>query len=151
MNKKQTILLVDDSQNDIMLMHRAFKKAEFECPLREVYDGEEAIAYLAGQGKYSDREGYPAPSIMFLDLKMPKKDGFDVLAWVQTQPALKRLAIVVMTASMRPEDVQRTFDLGATSFLVKPSNSTALTAMIQCVRDWSRLNHFPPLNEMVTR
>jgi CheY-like chemotaxis protein len=151
MDKRQTILIVDDSENDIFLMHRAFKKAEFDCPLREVYDGEQAIAYLAGEGAYNDRNDYPMPSIVLLDLNMPKKNGFDVLAWARAQAKFKRLSIIVMTASMRPDDVERAFDLGASSFLLKPSNTTALTAMVQCLRDWSRQNHFPPFNEMVRR
>jgi CheY-like chemotaxis protein len=150
-NKKQTILLVDDSENDMLLMLRAFKKAEFECPLREVYNGEQAIAYLAGEGIYANRDDYPMPSIMVLDLNMPKKNGFDVLAWARAQPVFNGLSIVILTASMRPGDVQRAFDLGANSFLLKPSNTNALTAMVQCLRDWTRINHFPPLNEMVTR
>jgi CheY-like chemotaxis protein len=151
MNKKQTILLVDDSENDMLLMLRAFKKADFDCPLREVYNGEQAIAYLAGEGIYNNRDDYPMPSIMLLDLNMPRKNGFDVLAWVRDQPHFNGLSIVILTASMRPEDVQRAFDLGASSFLLKPSNTSALTTMVQCLRDWTRINHFPPQNEMVTR
>jgi CheY-like chemotaxis protein len=151
MNIKQTILLVDDSENDMLLLLRAFKKAGFECPLREVYNGEQAISYLAGEGIYNNRDDYPMPSIMLLDLNMPRKNGFDVLAWVRSQPIFNSLSVIILTASMRAEDVQRAFDLGANSFLLKPSNMNALTSMVQCLRDWTRINHFPPLNEMVTR
>ena len=144
MNAKQTILMVDDSENDLFLLRRAFKKAEFDCPLREVFNGEQAIAYLSGEGIYAKREEHPLPSIMILDLNMPKKNGFDVLAWRLAQTKLKNLSIVVMTASLRPEDVQRAHELGANSFLLKPSNMSSLAEMIQCLRDWTRLNHFPP-------
>src|SRR5579862_9754726 len=106
MNERQTILLVDDSENDIFLMRAAFKKAEFNSPLREVHNGEEAIAYLKGEGIYSDRNKYPSPSVVLLDLNMPMKNGFDVLSWVRTQQAFKRLSIIILTASMRPEDVE---------------------------------------------
>jgi len=147
----QSILLVDDSENDIFLMHRAFKKAEFNAPVHEVHDGEEAIAYLAGEGQYHDRAQFPLPCLIFLDLNMPRKNGFEVLAWIRTQPVFNPIAIVVLTASARPEDIQRTFDLGATYFLVKPSNTTVLATMLQSLRDWTRLNHFPPRNEMVSR
>jgi CheY-like chemotaxis protein len=147
MNERETILLVDDSENDLFLMRKAFKKAEFKSPLQEVRNGEEAIAYLKGEGPYGDRNKFPLPTVMLLDLNMPKKNGFDVLAWVRAQPVLKRMAIIILTASKRSEDVERAFDLGATSFLVKPGNIEALIAMIRCLRDWLQINHFPPLNE----
>jgi CheY-like chemotaxis protein len=91
------------------------------------------------------------PAVVLLDLKMPMQNGFDVLTWVRTQPALKRLAIIVLSSSMRTEDVERAFDLGANSFLVKPSTMKDLTGMIRCLRDWLQYNHFPPLNEAVKR
>ena len=84
MNPRQTILLVDDSENDLFLMRVAFKKAVFNSPLQEVHNGEQAIAYLKGESIYSDRNQYPLPSVMLLDLNMPMKNGFDVLAWVRT-------------------------------------------------------------------
>ena len=147
MNEKETILLVDDSENDLMLMRVAFKKAKSNSPLQEVRNGEEAIAYLKGEGPYCDRNKFPLPIVMLLDLNMPKKSGFDVLAWVRAQPVLKRLAIIILTASMRSEDVERAFDLGATAFLVKPSNLETLAAMMRCLCDWVQINHFPSLNE----
>ncbi len=146
MNREQTILLVDDSANDLILMRTAFKKAKCNMPLQEVHDGEEAIAYLTGEGIYCDRKKYPLPAIMLLDLNMPKMSGFDVLTWVRAQPVLKRLAIVILTASMRNEDVERAFDLGATSFLVKPSELETLAAMMRCLCDWVQINHFPSLS-----
>jgi DNA-binding response OmpR family regulator len=82
---------------------------------------------------------------------MPMKNGFHVLEWVRAQPMLKRMSIIILTASMRTEDVEQAFDLGATSFLVKPASIDDLTAMIRCLRDWLQLNHFPPLNEVVRR
>jgi CheY-like chemotaxis protein len=151
MNERQTILLADDSVNDIFLMRRAFQKAEFHSALQEVHNGAEAIDYLKGEGIYADRNQYPLPSVVLLDLNMPMKNGFEVLRWVRAQPALKRLSIIVLTASMRLEDVERAYDLGASSYLVKPSNIEALAGMIRCLRDWIQINHFPPLNDMVVR
>jgi CheY-like chemotaxis protein len=151
MNERQTILLVDDSEDDLFFMRTAFKKAEFTNPLQEVHNGEEALAYLKGEGVYSDRNEFPIPAVMLLDLNMPRKDGFDVLEWVRTQPECKRMVVIILTASMRMEDVERAFDLGANSFLVKPNNLDALAAMVRCLRDWIRINHFPPLNEAVWR
>ena len=151
MADNETILLVDDSENDLILMRAAFKKAEFNNPLREVRDGEEAIAHLKGERPYGDRAKYPLPVVMLLDLNMPKKNGFEVLTWVRTQPSLKNLSIIILTASVRMEDVQKAYDLGAHSFLVKPASLEKLVGMIRCLRDWLEINHFPPLNEVVKR
>lgn len=151
MNASQTVLFVDDSENDILLMRRAFKKGESRFLQQEVHNGEEAIAYLSGEGVFADRAKYPLPSLVLMDLNMPRKGGFEVLEWVRTQPALKRVAVIVLTASLRQEDVTRSFELGASSYLVKPSNLQALTDMVQNLNAWTKLNHFPPLNEMVIR
>jgi len=145
MEEKRTFLLVDDSENDLMLMRLAFKMAKSNNSLQEVSDGEEAIAYLKGESPYCDRSKYPLPTVILLDLNMPKKNGFDVLVWVRTQPILKRLTIIILTASMRSEDLDRAFDLGATSFLVKPSNLETLTTMMRCLCDWVQISHFPTL------
>jgi CheY-like chemotaxis protein len=147
MNEQQTILLVDDSENDLIFMREAFKQAKCIHPLQEVRNGEEAIAYLKGQGPYGDRNKFPLPIVMLLDLNMPKKNGYEVLAWVRAQPVFKYLAIIVLTASMRREDVERAFYFGATSFLVKPSDLETLAAMMRCLCDWVQMNHFPTLNE----
>jgi CheY-like chemotaxis protein len=151
MNETRTILLVDDSEDDLFFMRAAFKKAEFSGPVHEVHNGEEAIAYLKGEGAYSDRNEFPMPAVMLLDLNMPRKNGFDVVQWVRAQPGLKRISIIILTASMRTEDVERAFDLGATAFLVKPSDLGALAAMIRCLRDWMRINHFSLFHEAVWR
>lgn len=151
MSEQETILLVDDSENDHFMMRRAFKKAGFNNPLQEVHNGEQAMAYLQGEGIYNDREKFPVPSAVLLDLNMPMKNGFDVLSWARTHPDCKRLSIIVMTASMRAEDVERAFELGASSYLVKPSEINDLVSMILCLRGWFRINHFPPLNGMVKK
>ena len=146
MSQSQTILLVDDSENDLALMRVAFKKAHCSLPLQEVRNGEEAIAYLGGEGLYGDREKFPLPTLVLLDLNMPRRDGFDVLSWVRAQPFLKRLSIIVWTASARKVDIDRAFDLGATSFLVKPTNLETLTAMVACLAEWIKVNQFPSIN-----
>ena len=152
MNQGQTILLVDDSENDLDLMRIAFQKAQFNNPLQQVRNGEEAIAYLKGEGAYSDRSAFPLPAVMLLDLNMPMKNGFDVLDWLRSKSSLhKRIPTIVLTASARPEDVERAFDLGASSYLVKPGALEDLIAMIRCLRDWLRINHFPPLNQYVKK
>ena len=144
-HENQTILLVDDGESDRFLMRTAFKKAGFDIPLQEVHNGEQAIAYLQGIEPYGDRSRFPLPTVMLMDLNMPMKNGFDVLSWVRIQPRLNRLSIFVLTASMRMEDLERAFDLGANAFLVKPATLESLTAMIRCLKDWMQISHFPAL------
>ncbi len=146
MNETQTILLVDDSPNDLLLMSQAFKKAGFNNPLKTVRNGEDVVAYLEGRGEYEDRAAYPLPIVMLLDLNMPKMNGFEVLSWVRGHPAIGRIMLIVLTASMRIEDVERAFDLGANSFLVKPASMRDLVAMIGCLRDWLHYNQFSVLD-----
>src|ERR1700674_4968478 len=93
------ILLVEDREDDVLLVRRAFAKANVLNPMQVVRDGREAIAYLKGEGKYSNRAEYPLPELLLLDLKMPGTDGFDVLKWMRQQPGLKALRVVVLTSS----------------------------------------------------
>ena len=114
------ILLAEDQEDEVMLLRRAFAKAKLLNPLHVVSNGEEAIAYLQGEGKYGNRDEYPLPSLMLLDLKMPRKNGFEVLEWVRKQPSLSALRVIVLTGSDEIRDVNRAYQLGANSFLVKP-------------------------------
>ena len=119
MANEGTILLAEDDANHVLLFSRAFKKAGFANPLRVVVDGEEAIDYLKGQGKYADREQFPAPQILVLDLKMPRVGGLEVIHWVRQQPAMKHLPIIVLTTSSQDWEVTLAYRAGANSFLVK--------------------------------
>jgi CheY-like chemotaxis protein len=116
----ETILVAEDNDDHIILIKRAFQQARFLNPIQVVGDGAEAIAYLNGDGKYANRTEYPLPRLLLLDLKMPNKNGFEVMEWIRTQPALRYLKIVVLTTTDRVFDVQRAYELGASSFLVKP-------------------------------
>jgi CheY-like chemotaxis protein len=147
MNEQETILLVDDSEDALILMREGFRQANCTHPLQEVRDGEEALAYLKGEGSYADRGKYPMPMAVLLDLNMPKMNGCDVLTAVRALPEFKHLAIFVLTASMREEDVERAYYFGATAFLVKPGTLEKLAAMAQCICDWIQINHFPPVHE----
>ncbi len=146
MNTIGTILLVDDSENDTFLFRVASEKAALRNPLQEVHDGEQAVAYLSGTPPFHDRAQYPLPILMLLDLKMPKKSGFEVLAWLRSESALRRLPVFIFSASLRKEDVDRAFDLGASAFLVKPSTLDDLVQMIQTLTSWLKYNHFPEIN-----
>lgn len=117
----ETILLAEDNDDHVILIKRAFAHARLLNPVQVVPDGAEAIAYLNGDTKYSDRKEYPLPALLLLDLKMPNKDGFAVLEWIREQPDLRnRLRVVVLTTSDRVSDLNRAYQLGAHSFLTKP-------------------------------
>jgi CheY-like chemotaxis protein len=120
MLRDQFILLVEDDPNDTVLIRRAFQKAGFGDSLKIVSDGGQAMQYLQGQKEYGDRARFPLPFLLLLDLKMPGTDGFEVLQWIRRQPDLKRLLVVVLTSSNLQTDVDRAYDLGANSYLVKP-------------------------------
>ncbi len=136
---------MDDNENDLQFLRSAFKWAQFNCHIQAVHNGREAMDYLSGKGKYADRGTYPIPVVILLDLKMPMADGFEVLAWVRSQPLLKKMVLIVLTASMRMEDVDRAFELGANSFLVKPPAMNDLIGMMRTLRDWLMMNHFPTI------
>jgi CheY-like chemotaxis protein len=120
MGIRNAILLADDSEDDELLFRRAVRISGLANPVIIVRDGEAAIAYLKGEGAYADREKHPLPTVLMLDLKMPRKNGFEVLQWVKQQPELKDLLVVVLTSSERQEELDRSYELGANSVLVKP-------------------------------
>src|SRR5678815_5996360 len=101
-------------------MKSAMIKAHFPAPIQMVDNGQDAIAYLKGEGNYNDRSRYPLPGVILLDLNLPMVNGFTVLAWIRSHPKLKRIPVIIWTASSRDEDVERAFELGAAGFLVKP-------------------------------
>lgn len=128
---KPLILLAEDDANDAFFMRRALQKAEIECPLQVVTDGQQAVDYLSGQGQFSDREQFPLPSIILLDLKMPFLDGFEVLSWVGSQTSLKNIPVVVLTSSAEERDRRKAAELGAKAYFVKPPKPDTLKQMMQ--------------------
>ncbi len=120
MGESAVILVAEDREDDVLLIRQAFARAHIPNPLFVVRDGEEVISYLEGQGKYSNRAEYPLPDLLLLDLKMPRVNGFEVIAWVRSQPSLAALRILVLTSSDEIRDVNQAYHLGANSFLVKP-------------------------------
>ena len=139
-----TILLVEDDQNDVLLVKRAFKKANNVNNIQVVNDGEAAIAYLDGDGEYQDRNKYPLPIMILLDLKLPKKSGHEVLAWRQGKPVVRRIPVVVLSSSNRSEDVNRAYDLGANSYLNKPMSFDDLVTMVKELNMYWQILNLPP-------
>ena len=141
------ILLVEDDPNDVLLIQRAFQRNHVANPLQVVRDGEEALAYLSGAGTFTDRERHPLPVLMLMDLKMPRKSGLEVLEWVRQQPGLKRLPIVVLTSSNQSPDINRAYELGANSYLVKPAGFDSLLELVKNLDVyWLILNEKPELD-----
>ncbi len=144
MVKKGLILLAEDEESDALIMQRAMKKAGLHYPLQRVSNGEEAIHYLAGEGKYSDRHLHPFPSLLLCDLKMPRTNGFEVIEWVRARPKLRRLPIIVLTASREHSDVNKAFDLGANSYVVKPTKIDHLVEVSKSLQQyWLEINEKP--------
>src|SRR5437667_6307456 len=138
------ILLAEDDENDVALLERAFQKAGLRNVLKLVRNGEQAIDYLSGRGMYANRERFPLPFLLLLDLKMPGADGFEVLQWVRAEPELKRLLIVVLTSSKLQADVDRAYELGANSYLVKPVGFEEMVNLIKRFEIyWTEINRTP--------
>ena len=143
MNSPEPVVLIaDDCETDVMLMRSVFRGAGFTQPLQFAHDGEEAMAYLRGDGAYRNRDQFPLPCVLLLDLNMLRKNGFDVLAWLQGQPELKRLPVYILSASSRPEDIERAYDLGAHAYLVKPCSLDSLALVAKQLFAWIKINHY---------
>ena len=140
---RQTILLVEDNEDDVFMMRRTFQKAGVPNPLQVVADGEQAMAYLKGLGAFSDRQAYPLPLLILLDLNMPKKSGLEVLAWLRQQPGLRRITVHVLTASTRTADVLQALELGANAYIVKPSRIETLANLLNLWHAFGRYQAFP--------
>lgn len=142
----KSILVVEDVSTDARLIERSMKKARISNPLVFVSDGEMAIEYLAKRLRSSDT-GFGLPVLILLDLKLPKKDGFEVLGWLKQQPVLKRIPVVVLTSSSLSPDIDRAYDLGANSYLVKPVENDALIEMFRQLDVYWLLLNEPPRHE----
>jgi len=126
-----TILLVEDEENDATLLQMAFKKNDIRNPVKWVTDGLEAVAYLNGDGVYADRQKYPFPEVLILDLKMPRMTGLELLAWIREHPPFRFIPTIVMTSSCQDQDVQKAYELGANTFMTKPSSFDELVDLTE--------------------
>lgn len=127
----QLILWAEDDENDALLFQRAFRKVQSPCLVIRVRDGREAVAYLRGDGDYSDRRKFPLPQLLVLDVKMPGKNGFEVLEWKRSQPDFSHLPTVMLSSSEAECDKLRADRLGATTYVGKPSKPEDMTALVK--------------------
>ena len=136
-----TLLLVEDEENDVLFMQMALERAGISRGLHVAEDGQEAIDYLSGQGAFKDRARYPQPALVFLDLKLPRVMGMEVLKWIRERPEFDMMVVIILTSSQQRSDIHSACSLGANSYLVKPSNPLELNEMMQLVkRYWLQLN-----------
>lgn len=143
MTTKRAFLLVEDNEDDVFLMQRALKDAAVINPLLVVQDGQEALDYLGGTGKYRDRTEYPLPTVIFLDLKLPYKSGHEVLQWIRQRKEFDSLIVVVLTSSNEPNDLRKSYALGANSYLVKPPTPEQLLDLAKAFKwYWLEYNRF---------
>jgi CheY-like chemotaxis protein len=138
------ILLAEDDEDYVLLIQQAFTKAHVPNPLHIVSTGKEAMAYFKGEGKYANRAEYPLPELLLLDLKLPGYNGFEILAWIRTQPGLTGLRVLVLTSSDQIKDVNDAYRLGANSFLVKPYDFEDLVHFTRLIQEfWLQTSKCP--------
>lgn len=143
---ERAVLLVEDDPDDVELVRRVFSRLHFAHPLQVVRDGREAMDYLAGSGAYEDRDRYPLPLLVLLDLKLPKATGHEVLRWLRAQDGLRRLPVVMFTSSDERADINAAYDLGINSYLRKPVSFDALAQLLTKIDlYWLLLNEPPDL------
>ncbi len=151
MNCKMAILLVEDNEDDVVLILRAFKKTQLPKRVAVVRDGAEAIGYLLGTPPYGDRTLYPLPALVILDLKMPRVDGFEALEVVKGVSRLRQIPVVVLTSSSEAADVSRSYELGANSYLVKPVAFERFSEVVAEIESyWLALNVSPTMTGVMT-
>ena len=133
--RMKTVLLVEDTDDDVVFLKRALQDAGIHNPLRVVQDGQEALDYMEGTGAYADRNLYPLPFLVLLDLKLPQVMGLEVLKWIRDRPAFEGILIVVLTTSQHDKDIETAYRLGGNCYLIKPPNGHKLTELIKALED----------------
>jgi two-component system response regulator len=142
---RRVILHIEDDENDVLLMEFAMGKAGIVDPVQIASDGQMAIDYLNGNGEFDNRNEFPLPYLILLDLKLPQVPGLEVLKWIRQEADLK-IPVVILTSSQSSEDVAAAYDLGANAYLVKPSDTVKLAELAKSIKDfWLTQNTPPPV------
>lgn len=132
------VLVVEDNPDDVLLLRRAFDRAQIANPIQVVNDGQEALDYLTRQGDYADPERFPLPAVILVDLQLPRVSGLELLARLREHAGLRAIPTVVLTSSREPRDVRDAYELGANSYIVK---SDKVLEMVQAIQTyWLHLN-----------
>lgn len=142
-----TILLIEDDDNDRFIIQRAFRQNEVSDPIQTLSGGNQAIAYLKGEGEYADRSRFPYPSLLITDLKMPSGDGFSVLEFLKQTPHQKIVPVLVLSASRDDDDIKRAYELGASCYLQKPSETKELRRLLKLFHDFWKECQLPQVDE----
>jgi len=144
MHSAVTVLIAEDDENDALMLSRILKKTRVEVIVHIVPDGAEAIAYLKGEDRYADRERYAFPRMLITDLKMPRKNGFELLEWLREHPECHLVPIMILSSSKADEDVIRAYQLGVNAFFQKPSSIEELTNLLELVLQFWLKAEVPP-------
>jgi CheY-like chemotaxis protein len=131
-----TILVVEDEENDFTLLNMAFQRNKILNPVQWVRDGLEAIDYLNGEGAYADRTLYPFPEVLILDLKMPRMNGLELLTWIRDHPDYRVIPTIIMTSSRQDPDIKKAYELGANTYMIKPSSFNELSALVKSAHEY---------------
>jgi DNA-binding response OmpR family regulator len=141
------ILLVEDNADDVFFLRRALKAKNVDVPVVLMSDGREAIRYLSGENDYANRSVHPLPRLVLLDLQLPYFTGLQVLEWARKQAVVKRIPIVIFSSSSQASDIEQAYELGANSYLVKPTDVAELGRIVETLRVyWLEINHGPLLS-----
>ena len=142
-----TVLVVDDDSDAVLLFERAYTRAGITHPFKVAHSADDAIAYLKGDGKYADRASHPMPALILLDIKMPGRSGFEVLDWIRKSSPVSPIRVVMLTGSPSGEDVNRAYRMGANSYVTKPVDLGQFREMLGALcTHWLRDSKSPELN-----
>ena len=147
-NKRPIVILIaEDDAEDRMLLHDALEEGRLKNEIHFVENGEELVDYLHNHGKFSDKNKFPTPGLILLDLNMPKKDGREALKDIKSDPHLRLIPVVVLTTSKAEEDILRTYDMGVSSFITKPVTFTALVDVMKTLsKYWFEIVELPKID-----
>jgi CheY-like chemotaxis protein len=148
MSGKEVVLIAEDNPDEALLMRRALDKAGFVATVKLLNDGEQVLLYLQGLEPYADREANPLPSLIILDLKMPRKSGFEVLEWMRDNPEYAVVPTLVFSSSMIEADIRDAYLLGANTFITKPSSFLDLVQTMEMIRKyWTKAQKVGPVKK----
>jgi CheY-like chemotaxis protein len=144
----KTILLAEDSEDEVFFFIRALRKVDPARAVRVVINGLQVIDYLSGSGIYQSRKFFPLPSVVILDLKLPCLNGLEALHWIRSQEQFKRLPVVMLTSSNEPKDINRAYALGVNSYFLKPGDQIQFTDMLRSIHHyWFQFCQFPTIHD----